>query len=128
MRYCDQNRHIEALKLQLCDRKIDRREFLRTSTLLGLSAAAAYAFVGKVLGGSVVEAAAADMPRGGTIRIGNRVDALENVHALKNIQSGILVRQVFDFLTDTGYDNVTRSNLLEGWDPSDDLRTWTLHL
>ena len=129
MNDADKGRHISRLKRQLCERKIDRREFLRTSTLLGLSAGAAYAFVSKVTGGYFVDPArAADLPHGGTIRIGNRVDAMQDVHAIQNIQSGILIRQVYDFLTDTGYDNVTRPSLLKGWQPSDDLRTWTLYL
>ena len=48
---------------QLREGKLDRREFLRTSTLLGLSASAAYALAG--LSEPVKEARAAS---GGTIR------------------------------------------------------------
>ena len=39
----DQHPYLDKLHEQLESRKIDRREFLRTSTLLGLSATAAYA-------------------------------------------------------------------------------------
>jgi peptide/nickel transport system substrate-binding protein len=38
------------------------------------------------------------------------------------------VRQVNGYLTRTGIDNVTRADLLEGWQASDDLKTWTLNL
>jgi peptide/nickel transport system substrate-binding protein len=129
MRNHKENRHISLLKQQLSDGKIDRREFLRSSTLLGLSAAAAYAFAGRVeRHDQTGTALAAEMPKGGRIRVGNRVDAIGDPHAMVNIQSGIVARQVFDYLTDTGYDNITRPSLLEGWHPSDDLRTWTLML
>jgi len=56
---------VKHLKSALADGKIDRRQFLRDSTLLGLSAAAAYAFVGKVTGEQMVpRARAATPPRG----------------------------------------------------------------
>ena len=42
--------YINRLKQQFVDGRCSRREFLRTSTLLGVSAAAAYGFVGKVTG------------------------------------------------------------------------------
>ena len=42
--------HVPTIKRQLAEREIDRREFLRAATLLGMSAGAAYAFVGEVTG------------------------------------------------------------------------------
>ena len=42
--------YIPTLKQQFAEGKVDRREFLRTATLLGVAASAAYAFVGKVTG------------------------------------------------------------------------------
>ena len=59
---------------QLKEGKLDRREFLRTSTLLGLSASAAYALAGlsePVKRGAVRR-------RGGTIRFSMRVIKIEN--------------------------------------------------
>ena len=44
--------YIPKLKQQFAEGKCDRREFLRTATLLGMSAGAAYAFAGKVTGGA----------------------------------------------------------------------------
>src|SRR2546422_676778 len=69
---------IPRLKRQLVERQIDRREFLRYATFLGMSAPAA--------------------------------------------------RQVVDYLTVTGVDNVTRPGLVEKWEASPDLKTWTLKL
>ena len=65
--------YIPKLKEQLAEGKIDRREFLRTSSLLGLSAGAAYAFAGKICGQGWVAPARAEMPKGGNLRIGVRV-------------------------------------------------------
>jgi peptide/nickel transport system substrate-binding protein len=39
-----------------------------------------------------------------------------------------VIRQVCEFLTFTGNDNITRPYLLERWEVSDDLKTWTLHI
>jgi ABC-type dipeptide transport system, periplasmic component len=39
-----------------------------------------------------------------------------------------ICRQVCDYLTRTGADNITRPWLLEKWQASDDLTTWTLTL
>ena len=41
---------VPTLKRQLAENAIDRREFLRYATLLGMSAGAAYAFVEHVTG------------------------------------------------------------------------------
>ena len=54
--------YIPTLKRQLAERTLDRREFLRTATLLGMSAGAAYAFAGKVTGERLVPAAEAQTP------------------------------------------------------------------
>ena len=54
-----ENQNINKVKGQFAEGKLDRREFLRYSTLLGLSATAAYAFVGKVTGESFVSSAKA---------------------------------------------------------------------
>ncbi len=120
--------YIPTLKRQLAEGKIDRREFLRTATLLGLSASAAYAFVGKVTGESFVAPAKAAMPMGGTLRIGMRVIELKNPHTYSWVFDSNITRQVCEYLTKTGQDNVTRPYLLERWEASDDLKTWTLYI
>ncbi|MBM3572815.1 MAG: twin-arginine translocation signal domain-containing protein, partial [Alphaproteobacteria bacterium] len=51
MRKLDEHPHVFNLKSWLAEGKIDRRQFLRESTLLGLAATAAYAFAGKIDGG-----------------------------------------------------------------------------
>jgi peptide/nickel transport system substrate-binding protein len=119
---------IPKLKQQFADGQIDRREFLRSATLLGLSAGAAYAFVGPVTGTRIIPSAQAAMPQGGHLRIGMRVHEIKDSHSVSWTEGSNLARQIFDYLTRTDHENVTRPYLLEKWDPSEDLRTWTLHV
>lgn len=110
-------------------RRLDRREFLRTATLLGLSAPAAYGIVGRVLGEGALPAARAETPRsGGTVRISMRIPDLRHPHTYSWAYDANVCRQVNEYLTRTGVDNITRPLLLENWEVSDDLRIWTLHL
>src|SRR5215470_7672449 len=76
------NPHVDSLKAQFAEGKIDRREFLRFATLMGLSATAAYAFVGEVTGEGFVAPARAQaaMPKGGTLRLGSRIKEIKNPH------------------------------------------------
>ena len=119
---------IPKLKQQFAEGKIGRRDFLRRATLLGLSASAAYAFAGRVTGTAPTRSARAAMPRGGLLRIGMRVHDIKDAHAVSWTEGSNLARQIFDFLTRTDQDNVTRPYLVEKWEASEDLRTWTLHL
>ncbi len=120
--------YVPELCEQLRQKKIDRREFLRTATLLGVSAGAAYAFVGKVTGERFTQEARAAMPSGGTIRISMRIHDLKDPHTYSWVPASNVTRQVCEYLTKTGHDNVTRPFLLESWEASDDLKTWTLHV
>ena len=120
--------YIPVLKGQFVDGKIDRRDFLRTATLLGLSSAAAYGFVGALSNTGLISSASADMPRGGTIRIAMTVPALETPATYSAGPDSNCARQVLEYLTKTGPDNITKPYLLESWEASEDLRTWTLHV
>ncbi|MEQ8664514.1 MAG: ABC transporter substrate-binding protein [Rhodospirillales bacterium] len=123
-----ENPNIKLVQQQFADGKIDRREFLRYSTLLGMSAAAAYAFVGKITGESFVAPAKAAKPMGGTVRIGMRVVAINDPHTFDWIYDSNVTRNTIEYMTQTGTDNVTRPHLVEKWDVSDDLKTWNLHV
>jgi len=121
-----ENANIPKLKNWYQDGKLGRRDFLRQSTLLGLSATAAYSFVGLI---EPSPAAAQDMPQGGTIRMGMRVLDVTSPHAISFEEAGsATIRPVCDFLVRTGRDNITRPWLLSSWEASDDLRTWKLHV
>ncbi len=120
--------YIPTLRQQLAEGKIDRREFLRTATLLGLSAGAAYAFVGKVTGERFVSRAKAAMPQGGTLRLSMRVLDIKDPHTFSWAVDSNITRNVVEYMSKTGQDNVTRPLLLESWQASDDLKTWTLNV
>jgi peptide/nickel transport system substrate-binding protein len=130
MRACDEHPLVPTLKRQLVERQIERREFLRYATLLGMAVPTAYAFVAKVTGDKVVAPAEAQgaLPKGGTLRLAMRCQDLKSPHTYSWIESANSARQVLDYLTVTGVDNITRPSLVEKWEPSPDLKTWTLRL
>jgi peptide/nickel transport system substrate-binding protein len=117
--------YLPKLAQQFKDGKVNRREFLRTATLLGLSSAAAYSIVGLPESGGVTKRARA---AGGTVRISMRVQPIASPHTYSWIQDSMMSRNVIEYLTLTGGDNITRPWLSEKWEASDDLKTWTLHL
>ena len=118
--------YVNVLCEQLENRRIDRRDFLRTATLLGMSAGAAYSIAG--IGPGLVSSALAQTPRkGGTLRIAARLGDITDPHSYSWYQ-GAFIRQSLEYLTLTGIDNVTRPLLLESWEASPDLKTWTLRI
>jgi len=120
---------IPKLKQQLADKKIDRREFVRYASLLGMSSGAAYMWAGKITGEPLAPPAMAqDMPKGGTLKIAQRIPKVQNPHTFSWVYDSNVVRQVCGYLTRTGIDNVTRPHLVEKWEASEDLKTWTLHI
>lgn len=120
---------IPKLKQQLADKKIDRREFVRYASLLGMSSGAAYMWAGKITGEPLAPPAMAqDMPKGGTLKIAQRIPKVDNPHTFSWVYDSNVVRQVCGYLTRTGVDNVTRPHLAEKWEASEDLKTWTLYI
>ncbi len=105
--------------------RIGRREFLRTATLLGVSATAAYAMAGALSGG---RAHAATPKKGGIFKISMEVQEMTDPALFDWTQKSNVARHICEYLTITGPDNVTRPYLLEKWSASDDLKTWTLNL
>lgn len=116
--------YFPQLRSELADKRLGRREFLRTATLLGLSAAAAYAMIGET-GPALAQTA---MKKGGKVRIATRVFDVSDPHKAATLFASNTVRQTLEYLTKTGYDNITRPYLLESWKASDDLKTWTLNV
>jgi peptide/nickel transport system substrate-binding protein len=125
----EENPNITRLKRDLAERRIERREFLRSAILVGMSAPAAYAFVGEPLRGSPVRTAAAATPKGGTLRLGTRVKSLDNPATYSwGAWDSNVTRQVCEYLTLTDRSNITHPYLLEKWEASPDLKTWTLYV
>lgn len=115
---------IERAGREMADGQMDRREFLRVATLLGVGATTAYG-----LAGLTAPAVAQGAPKmGGVVRMGMRVQDLSSPHTYSWIEAANAGRQVLDYLTVTGIDNVTRPSLVEKWEASPDLKSWTLTL
>ena len=124
-----EHRHLPKLKEELAEGRITRRDFLRYSTLLGLSAAAAYKFAGDITGVQLIPTAKAEMmPKGGVLRVSMRCPAIASPHIYQWAYDSNISRQVVEYLTFTDHDNITHPALLEGWEASDDLMTWDLRI
>ncbi len=114
--------YLPELRQQLGCGRIDRREFLRTATLLGVAAGAAYAMAGL----PAPARAQADLPKGGKIRIGMHVQEIKDPHTISWVEPSNVLRSTVQYLTVTDQNNITHGELLEKWDASEDLKTWTL--
>ena len=110
---------------------VSRREFLRLATLLGVSVGTAYTMVGC---GKEEEQTTDSRPqsggirRGGTMKIGSAVQRIDHPARLSWMAGANQLRQVAEYLTETGSDNLTRPWLLERWEADEAVKTWTLHL
>ena len=114
--------YLPRLRNELQCGGVDRREFLRTATLLGVAAGAAYAMAG------LPEPAQAQttLPKGGKLRIGMRVQEIKDPQTISWVEPSNVLRSTVQYLTRTDQNNVTHPELLEKWEASEDLRTWTL--
>ncbi len=118
--------------------KVNRREFLRFATLLGVSVPAAYALAGCApeqasaplakQAGADAAAAAGAIQRGGTWTSAMQLQLLDHPARLSWTQGANVVRQFCEYLTETGSDNITRPYLLDSWEANDDVTEWTLNL
>ncbi len=125
----DVHAYIPELKDLYQRGRISRREFLRNATVLGMSLAGASAFLAAC--GPTAEPAApapAGLKRGGTMTIATRVPRVDHPARFSWIEGVNQFRQVCEYLTFTGYDNITVPWLLEKWEANEDLDEWTLYL
>ncbi|MGP1253729.1 MAG: ABC transporter substrate-binding protein [Kiloniellales bacterium] len=107
--------------------EVSRREFLRTATLLGVGATAAYAMTG-LPQPTPAAAASGEAKAGGTLRVAMRVREIADPALLNSVTQSNQARHILEYLTKTGTDNVTRPYLAETWSTSEDLKTWTFNL
>jgi peptide/nickel transport system substrate-binding protein len=79
---------------------------------------------------SAEEAAApsGSIKRGGTLTRAMLLQLIDHPARLSWVEGANIVRQVGEYLTETGPDNITRPFLLEKWEASEDVKTWTLYL
>jgi len=123
---------VHDARRRLAEGRLERRAFLRTVTLLGVSSAAAYAMAGRILGEDLVDPALAqgdEAPRkGGILRVAMQVQKMDDPATYSWVEMSNQTRHTLEYLAITGPDNVTRPMLAESWAPSDDLRTWTFNI
>lgn len=105
--------------------KMDRRQFLRFSSFLGLSTIAAAQLGGFALPKKVFAAAP---KRGGELIVAAKLQKITHPAQFSWIMGSNICRQVTEYLTYYGADNVAKPYLAESWEVSDDLKTWTLNL
>lgn len=117
---------VEKMRKSLAEGKCSRREFLRTVTLLGVSATAAYGMAG--LPDFISSAQAASHKKGGVIKYGMQVQEMADPGTYSWTQKSIVSRHIIEYLVETGPDNITRPALAESWEASADLKIWTFHL
>lgn len=126
---------IQELKRQLDEGKMDRRSFVRTAALLGVSVGAAKLMAGlsspvmaadSTVGSTPWPNTDPDAKTGGVLRIGQRVAKLDDPALYSWNEMSNQSRPIIEHLALLGPDNITRPMLLEGWEPSNDLKMWTL--
>lgn len=120
--------YIPEMADQLAKGLVDRREFVRTAALLGMSATAAYTLAGKITGEHFVPQAAAQGKQGGKIRIAMPVQEMTDPATFSWVEKSNVARFLVEHLTLTGTDNITRPYLADRWEASDDLKSWTFYL
>ncbi|MBC8440357.1 MAG: ABC transporter substrate-binding protein [Deltaproteobacteria bacterium] len=123
---------VEEMKKSLMEGKCSRREFLRTTTLLGISATTAYSLASTILGENIlpdlISTAHAGQKKGGVLKYAMQVQEMADPATWSWTQKSVVGRHVVEYMVITGPDNVTRPGLAESWEASDDLKTWTFHL
>ena len=123
---------VKEMEKSLAEGKCSRREFLRTTTLLGLSAATAYSLAGTILGENIfpdlVSTVHASQKKGGLLKFGMVVQEMADPATYSWTEKSVVARHIVEYMVETGSDNVTRPGLAESWEASDDLKTWIFHL
>jgi peptide/nickel transport system substrate-binding protein len=113
--------------------RLSRREFIRIAALTGVAAGAAYAMAGIPAPAFAQEGTIPFMDdpnakKGGILRVAMQVQKMEDPATFDWTQRSNQVRHIIEYMVFTDPNNVTHPMLMEKWDASDDLKTWTLHL
>jgi peptide/nickel transport system substrate-binding protein len=129
---------------------ISRRDFLKFSTLLGMSLGAAQflaacatatetpapvaatqvpaATMAPVATAAPTATTAPSITRGGILTCATRVERVDNPATFSLVSASHPWRHVIEYLTHTDPTGITHPYLLDSWKVSDDLKTWTLVL
>jgi peptide/nickel transport system substrate-binding protein len=113
--------------------RLSRREFIRIAALTGVAAGAAYAMAGLPAPAFAQEGTIPFMDdpnakKGGILRVAMQVQKMEDPAVFDWTQRSNQVRHIIEYMVFTDPNNITHPMLMESWEASDDLKTWTLHL
>ena len=119
----DEHVYIPELKDLFRRGRISRREFLRNATLLGMTLSGASAFLAACGPASQptqspasTQAPAKTGPvRGGSLKVASRVQKVTHPAQFSWVSPSNQLRQVAEYLTCYGVDNVARPLLLKDW-------------
>jgi len=137
------HKRLPELKDQYLQGKMTRREFLRYATLLGVSLTAAQSLIAGCAPKPTPTPTPRPAPptptpvpptptpvvwRGGTLRVRGTVGRIDHPARYSWVANSNVIRHVAEYLTLTDENNITHPYLLEKWEASEDLMTWTLYL
>jgi len=105
--------------------KMSRREFIVLASTFGATSAAAYGLLGLAI---PTAAHAEEGKKGGVLRVASRVLEITDPRKYSWTEPGNIARQVCEPLVRWDVDYSFKPMLLEGWDVSDDSKTYTLHV
>ncbi|WP_434106178.1 ABC transporter substrate-binding protein [Paraburkholderia caffeinilytica] len=113
--------------------KTDRREFIRLAALLGVTAGLACKMAGlpAFAVGKDTTPFPSDDPQartGGKLRIAQSVASMTDPATYSWNEMSNQSRPIIEHMMLVGPDNIVRPMLIESWEPSVDLKTWTLHV
>ncbi|SEM64329.1 peptide/nickel transport system substrate-binding protein [Roseovarius tolerans] len=103
--------------------KMDRREFIALASTFGASSAAAYGLLGLAV---PTQAQAQDGKKGGVLRVASRVLEITDPRKFAWSEPGNISRQFCEPMVRWASDFSFQPMLLEGWEVSDDAKTYTL--
>jgi len=103
--------------------KMDRREFIALASTFGASSAAAYGLLGMAV---PTPAQAQEGKKGGVLRVASRVLEITDPRKFAWTEPGNISRQFCEPLVRWASDFSFQPMLLEGWEVSDDAKTYTL--
>ncbi len=124
---------LPALVKDLDNHPQSRRHFLRTATLLGVSASSAYLLASKILGDGpgLIPVASAQEPesaREQILRVAMTVHPLTDPAKYEFTEMANVTRHICESLTYSNPDGITMPQLAKSWSASADLKTWTFNL
>ena len=129
----DKNQYLPELLNQLEKKEISRYEFLRTSSLLGITTLGLFNLPNlincKETSNQNSNTSVRSAPKkGGTLRYAHYVQELKDPALSQWLEAANLYRNSLEWLVEIDADNIIKPALAESWRPSNDLTVWAFKL